>query len=70
MRPQDYYQDLKYCPACEKYVPYLMSLDHSYCAECGDRVRLFSKSDWENFNENIARKPKGRPRKPRGRESA
>jgi hypothetical protein len=72
MEPRDYYSDLKYCAHCEKYVPYLMSLDHSYCAQCGENVRLFSKQDWESFNENLSRqKPRrGRPRKQRGKESA
>ncbi|MFO1009781.1 MAG: hypothetical protein U1F29_06915 [Planctomycetota bacterium] len=72
----DYYSDLKYCPKCEKYVSYLMGMEHSYCVECGARVRLFSEQDWLAFNENITRqKPKGgRPKKDpkdrRGRESA
>jgi hypothetical protein len=48
-----------------------MSLDRSYCIECGERVRLFSGEDWSEFNETITRqKPKGgRPRKS-GKESA
>lgn len=50
--------DRKWCPACEEYVPYLMSLDTSYCASCGGEVRLFSKEDWEAFSENLkARRP-------------
>jgi len=65
----DYYSDRKYCICCEKYVPYLMSVDQSFCAECGAEVRLFSERDWEAFNESMAaRKPKGgRPRKDKGR---
>jgi hypothetical protein len=54
-------------------VTYLMGVEHSYCTECGNRVRLFSQSDWVTFTENLARqRPKGgRPRKEqRGRESA
>jgi hypothetical protein len=72
MLPRDYYSDLKYCAHCDKYVPYLMSLEHSYCAACGQRVRLFSKDDWVSFNETLTRqKPRGgRPRKRRGKESA
>jgi len=70
----DYYSDRKYCTHCEKYVPYLMSVDHSFCAECGAEVRLFSERDWQAFNQSMAdRRPKGgRPRKFRGskRESA
>ncbi|MEM8709720.1 MAG: hypothetical protein AAGG01_02110 [Planctomycetota bacterium] len=50
--------DRKWCPACETYVSYLMSLDTSYCAECGGEVRLLSKEDWEQFSEQLkARRP-------------
>lgn len=61
----DFYSDQKYCHTCEGYVPYLMSMDHSYCVHCGERVRLFSESDWKEFHESMkARRPKGgRPRK-------
>ena len=73
MEPRDYYNDRKYCAHCQKYVSYLMGMEHSYCVECGTRVRLFSEQDWLAFNENLTRqRPKGgRPRKDqRGRESA
>ncbi len=73
MENADYYTDLKFCAKCDKYVPYLMGVEHSYCTECGGRVRLFSQQDWDAFTENLARqRPKGgRPRKEqRGRESA
>jgi hypothetical protein len=61
----DFYSDRKYCPECEGYVAYLMSLETSYCASCGSEVRLFSKADWDNFHESIkTQRPKGgRPRK-------
>ena len=67
----DYYSDRKYCPECDDYVSYLMSIEHSYCVQCGGEVRLFSKQDWENFHESLAaRRPRGgRPRKNK-RESA
>ena len=67
----DYYSDVKYCPNCDAYVRYLMSIEHSFCAECGEKVRLFSKTDWEEFHASLAAKrPKGgRPRKS-ARESA
>jgi hypothetical protein len=71
----DYYTDQKYCPSCDKYVAYLMSIERSFCVECGGEVRLFSKEDWESFNESLsAKRPRGgRPRKSgrqSGRESA
>lgn len=72
MDNRDYYSDHKYCQNCQKYVSYLMSMEHSYCIECGERVRLFSERDWVEFNDTLTRqKPKGgRPRKQRGKESA
>ena len=72
MNNPDFYKDKKFCPTCEGYVNYLMGLEFSYCVTCGDRVRLFSKQDWENFSDNLSRsRPKGgRPRKNQGKESA
>ena len=60
-----FYNQTKWCPCCESYVRYLASIEHSFCVECGGEVRLFSKEDWESFNEAMAaKKPKGgRPRK-------
>ena len=65
MEPIDYYNDQKYCPTCDAYVSYLMSVEHSYCTTCGNEVRLFSKDDWESFQTGLsAKRPKGgRPRK-------
>ncbi|MCB9916444.1 MAG: hypothetical protein H6828_15055 [Planctomycetes bacterium] len=63
----DFYSDRKYCDCCKKYVSYLMSIDTSYCVECGAAVHLFSKDDWQTFNDSLSeRRPKGgRPRKDR-----
>lgn len=76
MDNRDFYSDLKYCTTCLKYVSYMMSMDHSYCCECGQRVKLFSNEDWSNFHDSIARakpkggRPRGKERDQRGRESA
>jgi hypothetical protein len=72
MENSDYYRDRKFCSHCNDYVPFLMSVDHSYCVNCGNEVRLFSKEDWSAFNRTMEeRKPKGgRPRKDRTKESA
>ncbi len=61
----DFYSDCKYCHHCDNYVSYLQSMEHSYCVDCGNEVRLFSKEDWQRFNESLKdRRPKGgRPRK-------
>lgn len=68
----DFYNDLKWCESCGDYERYLMSMEHSYCVECGSKVRLFNEEDWQAFNDKIkASKPKGgRPRKKREAESA
>ena len=65
METNDFYNDRKYCHECDEYVPYLRSMEHSYCVQCGTEVRLFSRDDWERFHESLKeRKPKGgRPRK-------
>ena len=63
----DYYNDRKFCPNCQDYRPYLMSVSKSYCVECGEEVRLFSESDWTEFHESMSAKKTrgGRPRKQR-----
>ena len=63
----DFYDDRKFCTQCNDYVPYLMSMDHSYCTGCGSPVKLFSKEDWGIFTEKIspAKKKSGRPAKKR-----
>ena len=68
----DYYNDRKFCQDCGDYVPYLQSIEHSYCAVCGAQVRLFSDEDWDLFHESLKeRRPKGgRPRKNQDKESA
>jgi hypothetical protein len=68
----DFYSDKKFCDACGTYRPYLQSLEHSYCAQCGAEVHLFSQEDWQSFHAEMKeRRPKGgRPRKDRGKESA
>ena len=72
MENSNFYGDTKFCDQCGKYVHYLMSVDSSYCVKCGARVHLFSREDWESFNQNLEeRRPRGgRPRKRHGRESA
>ena len=70
MYPSDFYNDRKYCENCCQYVSYLQSMEHSYCVQCGEAVRLFSTDDWETFNASLKeRRPKGgRPKKARKEE--
>ncbi len=72
MELNDFYNDRKFCAHCNRYVPYLMSLERSYCADCGQEVRLFSESDWKHFHAKIQeRKLKGgRPRKGQNKKTA
>lgn len=72
MNDNSFYSDRKYCDHCNEYVSYLMSVESSYCIQCGNQVHLFSKTDWKSFNESLQeRKPKGgRPAKKNGKESA
>jgi len=70
MASSSFYDDRKFCHDCDDYVPYLMSMDSSYCVQCGAQVRLFSKEDWGEFSAKLRPKAKkgGRPKK--GRETA
>lgn len=72
MDHSDFYNDRKYCESCGDYVPYLHSIEQSYCAVCGAKVRLFSDQDWTAFNDSLKerRAKGGRPRKDQGKESA
>ncbi|MBK8097080.1 MAG: hypothetical protein IPK26_08235 [Planctomycetes bacterium] len=55
MNTGDYYGEKKFCEHCKTYVRYLMSCDHSFCVECGNRVRLFSRDDSRRFTDNVQR---------------
>lgn len=55
MTNADYYAEKKWCENCRTYVRYLMSVDHSFCAECGRQVRLFSREDARRFSETMER---------------
>ncbi|MGD2016783.1 MAG: hypothetical protein PVJ89_01590 [Planctomycetota bacterium] len=63
----DFQNDRKWCPACDVYVSYLMSIEKSYCVQCGGEVRLFNEEDWLAFSEKMdARKPRRRGKKDAG----
>ena len=68
----DFYNDRKFCAECQDSVPYLHSIEQSYCAVCGAKVRLFNDEDWTAFHASLKeRRPRGgRPRKSQERESA
>jgi len=54
--PNDYYSENKWCNRCRAYVRYMMSLEHSYCVQCGGQVTLFSQEDKEKFQKSLERK--------------
>ena len=56
MERRDFYGETKWCDNCKAYVPYLMSVNHSYCVHCGERVRLFNKQDSEEFSEEVQKR--------------
>ena len=61
----DFQNDRKWCSACDEYVSYLMSIEKSFCVQCGGEVRLFSEEVWIAFSEKMdARKPRQRRKKP------
>jgi predicted amidophosphoribosyltransferase len=37
-----FYRETKWCGACNAQVRYIASVDHSYCVDCGSKVRLFA----------------------------
>ena len=51
----EFYTEQKWCDHCNGYVRFLMSVNHSYCIECGGRVRLFNRNDSASFQETVQR---------------
>ncbi len=51
----EYYSEMKWCDHCRQYVRFLMSVNHSFCVDCGQRVRLFSRDDSRQFQEHVQR---------------
>ena len=52
----NFYSDTKWCPECQAYVMYMMSVNHSYCVGCGCKVRLFNKEDSERFGDEVKKR--------------
>jgi rRNA maturation endonuclease Nob1 len=55
MGTTNYEHETKWCEHCKGYVRYLMSVDHSFCVACGNRVRLFNRDDSRRFTETVQR---------------
>ena len=51
----EFYSESKWCDECKGYVRFLMSVNHSYCVDCGGKVRLFSRDDGRSFTDTVQR---------------
>ncbi|MBL8723826.1 MAG: hypothetical protein JNK49_07250 [Planctomycetes bacterium] len=51
----EFYRETKWCDACQAQVRFLMSVNHSFCVQCGGRVRLFSREESSRFAESVQR---------------
>ena len=51
----EFYTEQKWCDECGTYVRFLMSVNHSYCVDCGSKVRLFNRNDASGFQERVQR---------------
>jgi rRNA maturation endonuclease Nob1 len=51
----EFYRETKWCAQCERYVRFLMSVNHSYCIDCGGRVKLMSGDDTQRFGDAVQR---------------
>ncbi len=51
----EFYNESKWCDGCKGYVRFLMSVNHSFCVQCGGRVRLFNRDDSSRFTETVQR---------------
>ncbi len=56
MSQRDFYNEKKWCGNCRDYVAYMMSVNHSYCTQCGGKVKLFNKEDAKGFSEEVQKR--------------
>ncbi len=40
-----FYRETKWCAECAAQVRYLASVNHSFCVQCGGKVRLFARDE-------------------------
>ena len=55
MDNSEFYRETKWCDACKSYVRFLMSVNHSFCVDCGGRVRMFNREEGSRFAETVQR---------------
>lgn len=51
----EFYREMKWCDACQQQVRFLMSVNHSFCVQCGGKVRMFSREESLRFAETVQR---------------
>mgnify|MGYP001564276206 CR=1 FL=1 len=56
MTNRDFYNETKWCESCRTYVHFVMSVNHSYCVQCGSRVKLFNKDDSRRFETEVQKR--------------
>ncbi|MCC6673256.1 MAG: hypothetical protein IT458_19485 [Planctomycetes bacterium] len=56
MDRMDFEKETKWCARCNDYVRYLMSVNHSYCVQCGSQVKLFSREDMARFTDHLEKR--------------
>jgi hypothetical protein len=49
----EFYSESKWCDACRAQVRFLMSVNHSFCIQCGGVVRLFDGDGAGRFGERV-----------------
>jgi hypothetical protein len=50
-----YYEETKWCGACDREVRFLMSVNHSFCIHCGGTVTMFRREAGSAFGERVQR---------------
>ncbi len=56
MTIRDFYTETKWCESCRTYVHFVMSVNHSFCVQCGGKVRLFNKNDSQQFEAEVQKR--------------
>ncbi len=51
----EFYNESKWCDGCKGYVRFLMSVNHSFCVQCGGKVRLFANDERSRVAEAAQR---------------
>lgn len=50
-----FYDETKWCSACNRDVRFLMSVNHSFCVDCGHTVTMFRREAGSAFGERVQR---------------